>query len=203
MYILTNLTAADITQQLIKIGQQSHEIYDSFVCCILSHGYLDGIYGADSKPVTIADVAGIFKGSYCPSLIGKPKMFFIQTCRGHSLDVGDIENDGNNCNNSLCHSLPSEADFLFGYATPPGRVSFRSTEHGSWYISSLCQVLKDHAHQLDLLSMLTIVNKEVCKAYTAQGYKQCPAPVSLLRKQVWLVQDKSSLEDQQYYSYSA
>jgi len=187
---LTNLSAADITHQLMKIALQNHENYDSFVCCILSHGYLDGIYGSDSKPVAIADVANIFKGSYCPSLVGKPKLFFIQACRGKSTDAGIMENDGKNVfNDSLHHSLPSEADFLFGYATPPGKVSFRSPEHGSWYISCLCRVLQNNAHQLDLLSMLTIVNKEVCQAYSSEGDKQCPAPVSLLRKQVWFFDD--------------
>jgi len=174
----------------MKIALQSHENYDSFVCCILSHGYLNGVYGSDCRPVAIADLANIFKGSYCPSLVNKPKLFFIQACRGDSTDAGIMENDGKNVfNDSLRHSLPSEADFLFGYATPPGKVSFRSPEHGSWFISSLCQGLQDKACQLDLLSMLTIVNKEVCQAYTCQGYKQCPAPVSLLRKKVWFMDD--------------
>ena len=185
--ILRNLSAADLIGQLRKIAIQNHENYDSFVCCILSHGYLDFVYGIDGKPVRIAEAANLFKGSYCPTLIGKPKLFFIQACRGFNPDVGDIENDGSN--DSFCNSLPTEANFLFGYATPPGRVSFRSTKHGSWYISSLCQVLQNNAHQLDLVSMLTIVNDEVCQAYTSQGYKQCPAPVNLLCKQVWFFED--------------
>jgi len=191
--IFRNLLTSDITRELMAIALESHKNYDSFVCCILSHGYCDGIYGADSEQVTISDIANIFKGSYCKDLVEKPKLFFIQACRGQITDTGVVEEDGRgNSDDSLYHSLPSEADFLFGYATPPGRVSFRSTEHGSWYISSLCQVLKDHAHQLDLLSMLTIVNKEVCKAYTSQGHKQCPAPVSQLRKQVWFFEMPNS-----------
>ena len=183
--VLKNLSASDITRELMHISLKSHEGCDSFVCCILSHGYLDGVYGADSERVTISDIANIFKGSYCRDLVDKPKMFFIQACRGQITDPG-VEKDGNgDFDDSLHHSLPSEADYVFGYATPPGKVSFRSPEHGSWYISSLCQVLQENAHKLDLLSMLTIVNEKVCKAYTSQGYKQCPAPVSLLRKQVW------------------
>ena len=185
--VLRNLPASDITRELMRISLESHKNYDSFVCCILSHGYLDGVYGADSDRVTFSDIANIFKGSYCRDLVDKPKLFFIQACRGQDTDTGVIKEDefSEIDGNLLHHSLPNEADFLFGYATPPGKVSFRSIKHGSWYISSLCQVLQDNARQLDLSSMLTIVNKEVCKAYTSQGYKQCPAPVSLLRKQVW------------------
>lgn len=185
--ILRNLTASELTRQMMQIALQSHEKYDSFVCCILSHGYLDGVYGTDSKPVKINDLASLFKGTFCPSLANKPKLFFIQACRGDDEDKGvAVQKDANGASDdAFRHSLPSEADFLFGYATPPGNVSWRSPRYGSWYISKLCEVFVDYAPQQDLLSMLTIVNHKVSEAYTTQGFKQCPAPVTLLRKQVW------------------
>ena len=184
--VLRNLTASELTRQLMQIALMSHENYDSFVCCILSHGYLDGIYGTDSQPVKINDIASLFKGNFCPTLSNKPKLFFIQACRGEDEDKGvTVQKDARGDDDALRHSLPSEADFLFGYATPPGSVSWRSPRYGSWYISKLCEVLVDNAPQQDLLSMLTMVNSKVSEAYTTQGYKQCPAPVTLLRKQVW------------------
>ena len=185
--ILRNLTASELTRQLMQIALQNHEKYDSFVCCILSHGYLDGIYGTDSQPVKINDIASLFKASFCPTLSAKPKLFFIESCRGDDEDRGvpvQIDARGD-VDDVLRHSLPSEADFLFGYATPSGNISWRNPRYGSWYISKLCEVLVDNSPQQDLLSMLTLVNSKVSKAYTNQGYKQCPAPVSLLRKQVW------------------
>ena len=42
-------------------------------------------------------------------------------------------------------TLPNEADFLLGYATMPGYVSYRSRSSGSWYISKLAEVLQKHA----------------------------------------------------------
>ena len=185
--ILKNLTASELTRQLMQIALQNHEKYDSFVCCILSHGYLDGVYGTDSKPVKINDIASLFKGNFCPTLAEKPKLFFIQACRGDDEDRGVVvqKDARGDSDDAIRHSLPSEADFLFGYATPPGNVSWRSPRYGSWYISKLCEVFVDYAPQQDLLSMLTIVNHKVSEAYTTQGYKQCPAPVTLLRKQVW------------------
>jgi len=184
--ILRNLTASELTRQLMQIALQSHENYDSFVCCILSHGYLDGIYGTDSQPVKINDIASLFKGNFCPTLSNKPKLFFIQACRGEDEDKGiTVQADARGDDDALRHALPSEADFLFGYATPPGNVSWRSPRYGSWYISKLCEVLVDNAPNQDLLGMLTMVNSKVSEAYTTQGYKQCPAPVTLLRKQVW------------------
>ena len=191
--ILKNLTASELTRQLMQIALQNHENYDSFVCCILSHGYLDGVYGTDSKPVKINDIASLFKGNFCPTLADKPKLFFIQACRGDDEDKGVVvqKDAKGDSDDALRHSLPSEADFLFGYATPPGNVSWRSPRYGSWYISKLCEVFVDYAPQQDLLSMLTIVNHKVSEAYTTQGYKQCPAPVTLLRKQVWFFGNSS------------
>jgi hypothetical protein len=40
--------------------------------------------------------------------------------------------------------IPNEADFLIGFATAAGYVSYRKKE-GSLYIQSLCDVLKTHA----------------------------------------------------------
>lgn len=192
VYVLKNCTASELVDELKKIASLNHEKYDSFVCCILSHGCLDGVYGADSKPVNVLkDIVRLFEGRHCPTLAGKPKMFFIQACRGDDEDQGvflddEIEKDGKYDNkDGFCNSLPNDTDFLLGYATPPGKVSWRSQQFGTWYISVLHQVFYDCALHRDLLSMLTIVNREVSKAYTSQGYKQCPAPVTLLRKQVW------------------
>ena len=187
--IFRNLTASQITHELMQIAVQSHENYDSFVCCILSHGDLGVVFGIDNQAVKISDLANVFKGSSCESLYNKPKLFFIQACRGGDQDQGVIvQRDG-----GIRNSLPRDVDFLFSYATPPGNVSWRSPRYGTWYVSSLCQVFVDNAPQKDLLSMLTMVNSKVADAYTNEGFKQCPAPVNQLRKQVWFFGNSNNL----------
>ncbi|XP_065917252.1 caspase-3-like [Dysidea avara] len=182
--VLKNLKASELLQQLMQIALHSHENYDSFVCCILSHGNVGGIYGTDGELVEFSEIFKLFQGkNYCPSLVGKPKLFFIQACRGDAEDEGASEQqiDGPD----KIKNVPIEADFLFGYASPPGYASFRSPKHGSWYISKLCEVLMDNAAQQDLLTMLTTVTDKVSEGCTTKGHKQCPAPDSRLRKQVW------------------
>ena len=181
--ILKNLTAQALTRQLMQIALQSHENYDSFVCCILSHGYGDGVYGTDWEQVEFREIFKLFQGNFCPTLLNKPKLFFIQACRGRLKDTGASEQkDGPE---STGKSPPIEADFLFGYASPPGYASWRSPKYGSWYISTLCEVLVDNSTKQDLLSMLTMVTDKVSGGCTDKGYKQCPVPDSRLRKQVW------------------
>ena len=44
-------------------------------------------------------------------------------------------------------TIPNEADFLLSYATLPGYVSYRSSTHGSWYITKLVEMLDIHANR--------------------------------------------------------
>ena len=42
-------------------------------------------------------------------------------------------------------TIPNEADFVLGYATVPGFVSYRSKTQGSWYITALVRALDKYA----------------------------------------------------------
>ncbi len=55
---------------------------DSFVCCILTHGESGRVIGADSRSVLIETLTESLCASSCPFLKGKPKIFFVQACRG-------------------------------------------------------------------------------------------------------------------------
>jgi len=180
--VLKNLKASEITKEMMQIALQSHENYDSFVCCILSHGKLDYVYGTDGELVKLNEIVKLFQGNFCPSLVSKPKLFFVQACRGKDKDKGIQRDNGPEKVNS---SLPIEADFLLSYSSPPEYASLRSTKCGSWYICKLCEVLVDYSTQQDLLSMLTMVTNKVSDCCSDEGYKQCPDPNSRLRKQVW------------------
>jgi len=43
----------------------------------------------------------------------------------------------------------------------PGFYSWRNTTNGSWFIQAICSVLQQHHHKKDLLSMMTMVAREV------------------------------------------
>ena len=182
--VLKNLKASDFTHELMQVALLNHENYDSFVCCILTHGKLGSIYGTDGELVNFNDIVKLFQGNFCPSLVNKPKLFFVQACRGKNPDKG-VSEQKDNGPEKVNNSLPIEADFLLGYSSPPGYALLRSTEHGSWYISKLCEVLVDNSTQQDLLSMLTMVTNKVSDGCSDEGHKQCPVPNSRLRKQVW------------------
>lgn len=143
-------TASEIRAILRDFQSMDHESKDCFICCILSHGDKGIIYGTDGKEASIRELTSYFTGSKCPSLAGKPKVFFIQACQGDNFQKAvpvetDLEKDNYLDIDSLPQKnyIPDEADFLLGMATVKYCVSYRDPMQGTWYIQSLCQSLKE------------------------------------------------------------
>ncbi|ESO93559.1 hypothetical protein LOTGIDRAFT_53303, partial [Lottia gigantea] len=188
VYVHNDLKAVEMVQILTRYSQEDHELFDCFVCVILSHGTRDYIYGANCEPVPIRTLADPLKNLSCPGLCGKPKLFFIQACQGQDkqhdvVRVDDLDEDAPP-NGEV---IPNEQDFLIGMATIPGFVSYRSKTSGSWFIIKLCEALQKFAKYWDILHILTYVNSEVGKANAdidGVRYKQSPGPLYTLRKRL-------------------
>ncbi|XP_077790367.1 caspase-3 isoform X1 [Podarcis muralis] len=180
-----DLTCKQIIEVLHNAAKDDHNKRSSFVCVLLSHGEDGLIYGTDG-PLELKMLTSLFRGDRCKSLAGKPKLFFIQACRGTDLDSG-IETDSGT-DESTCQKIPVEADFLYAYSTAPGYYSWRNSSDGSWFIQSLCGMLKQHATKLELMQILTRVNRKVAEfsSYSNRpdfhGKKQIPCIVSMLTK---------------------
>ncbi|KAJ8321053.1 hypothetical protein KUTeg_002640 [Tegillarca granosa] len=191
-----NLQDFEMVRFLVEVSLNTdHSQFDSFVCCILSHGALGNVYGTNGRLVRIQTLTSCFQSQRCPSLAGKPKLFFIQACQGREKQRGiEIETDAaRDCYDTETDAgnremIPDEADFVLGYATVPGYVSYRSRSQGSWYINKLVEMLDKYASRYDLLSILVKVNEEVGRANAnIEGgrFKQIPAPLVTLRKKLF------------------
>ena len=169
--------------------RRDHSKYDSFICCILSHGEEGKIYGSDSEIVAMKDLVKKLSGESCKLLANKPKIFFVQACQEKGRDKGTrvasdsdkprVEEDSNPI------LIPDEADFYFGYAAPPGKVAWRDLDHGSWYVSELCRALCSHATYADLHHMVQEVHDKIGTDYKNEGFKQAPEATTRLRKDVY------------------
>ncbi|XP_052422168.1 caspase-8 [Carassius gibelio] len=188
-----NCDRHQILQVLRDLAARDHTSADCVVCCVLSHGKIEGILGVDGKIVTYRELIETLSPSQCPSLFEKPKLFFIQACRGANdqpaalpqifpddevMPVSDaaVPRD----------SIPEMADYLFAMSTVPNYVSYRDKDHGTWFIQSLCDSLKMQVPRgIDLLSILTQVNSDVSKKTDKSGLKkQMPQPEFTLTKRV-------------------
>lgn len=153
---------------------------------VLSHGN-DGILkGTDSESIVIEDFIAPIKS--CETLVGKPKIFIFQACRGHKLDSGmkPVGGSTESPPPPRVQLIPAEADFLYAYSTVQGYVSRRNSARGSWFVHALHKMIKKHGVNLDFVSLLTRVNREV--AYKLAAEKQVPSIVSMLTKDIYFTE---------------
>ncbi len=61
----------------VSVSEEDHSDSSCFACILLSHGEEGMIYGTD-EAMPIKSMTSLFKGDMCKSLVGKPKLFFIQ-----------------------------------------------------------------------------------------------------------------------------
>ena len=181
-----NLTAAEITRKMKTIADRDHMAYDSFICCIIGCGTEEGVYGCDGEVAPLQEVVASLKGSSCPTLVGKPKIFFFQLDQGDAVDEGaqtlvkSLETDA-----PTGETVPSEADFFFVYAAVTGYQVY-SDNLGSYFIRTLTDVITEKAQLLHLADMLTEVSHRMAQMASKGGTGlQLPQVVSQLRKQVW------------------
>ncbi|XP_020024141.2 caspase-8 isoform X2 [Castor canadensis] len=189
-----NSTAKEIYEVLQSYQTMDHNNKDCFVCCILSHGDKGIVYGTDGKQASIYELTSYFTGSKCPSLAGKPKVFFIQACQGenyHQAIPIDTDSEQDTYlemdSSSQKRYIPDEADFLLGMATVTNCVSYRDPLRGTWFIQSLCRSLKERCPLGDdILTILTEVNYEVSNKDDWKNMgKQMPQPTFTLRKKLF------------------
>lgn len=186
-----DLSRREMLQELAILASQFSSEDDCFVCCILTHGENGSLYSVDGGKIPVDDVLDFFRGDRCANLAGKPKLFFIQACRGDRVDKGvpvDMADSG-----GPTWRIPTHADFLVAYSTVPGFCAWRNRTQGSWFVQALCCVLQERSELEDMASMLTVVCRLVAfnyESYTPEnpaldGSKQVPCVTSTLTRRVY------------------
>ncbi|XP_069834606.1 caspase-6 [Dendropsophus ebraccatus] len=199
-----NLKAVEILDKVHEAATSDHNDADCFLCVFLSHGEDNHVFAYDAK-IEIQRLTYLFKGDNCQSLVGKPKIFIIQACRGAQHDVPVIPTDCVDSREEVSdvnttevdaasvYTLPAGADFIMCYSVAEGYYSHRETINGSWYIQDLCEALKKYGKELEFTELLTLVNRKVslrsvenCLDREAIGKKQVPCFASMLTKKLYL-----------------
>ncbi|NXA70334.1 CASP6 protein, partial [Mohoua ochrocephala] len=200
--LFDDLKAEDVMQKISEASADDHSNADCFVCVFLSHGEDDHIYAYDAD-IKIQTITDMFRGDKCQSLVGKPKIFIIQACRGDKHDNPVIAYDGTDSSSEspvnetevdaagIC-TLPAGADFIMCYSVAQGYYSYRDIMNGSWYIQDLCETLRKHGSSLEFTELLTLVNRKVsyrrvdsCRDIKILGKKQIPCFASMLTKKLY------------------
>ncbi|XP_053195981.1 caspase-6-like [Scomber japonicus] len=205
--VYENYKKEKVWNKICEASEADHSDADCFLLIFLSHGEQDHVFAFDDK-ISIPDITALFKGDKCKSLVGKPKIFVLQACRGDKHDdpvtpANNDDVDSHLMTNQVVvdahaiHTLPAGADFIMCYSVAEGYYSHRETINGSWYIQDLCDVLKKFGSSLEFTELLTLVNRKVsmrsvgnCNDRSAIGKKQVPCFASMLTKKLYFRQNK-------------
>lgn len=178
---------------LEKTSKEDHSENDCLVVALMSHGDKGILYAMDQTyPVDL--LWENFLGDKCPTLIGKPKLFFIQACRGEQVDPGVTFSrdsvDSGSSRDQVNFTIPKTADLLVMYSTYEGHYAWRNPDFGSWFIQAICMELTENGKDRDLLTLLTGVSRRVAYNFKSNvpgdvsldAMKQMPCIVSMLTK---------------------
>ncbi|XP_050345157.1 caspase-1-like isoform X1 [Nymphalis io] len=189
--ILHNLKSGDVNKYLQQTAEMDHTDNDCLFISVLTHGEMGMLYAKDTH-YKADNLWYYFTADKCPTLAGKPKLFFIQACQGDKLDGGitlsnRTETDGSS---SASYRIPTHADFLIVFSTVPGYYSWRNTTRGSWFMQALCEELRYSGTERDILTLLTFVAQKVALDFesntpdmlTMHQQKQVPCITSMLTR---------------------
>ncbi|KAK2580025.1 hypothetical protein KPH14_012314 [Odynerus spinipes] len=192
--IYTDSTTTTISKVLRNAAAEDHTDADCLIVTVMSHGESSLLYSADGLyPVDMLWTP--FTADRSPTLAGKPKLFFIQACRGDQLDDGvkimqvRDETDSRACS----YSIPTFADIMVAYSTLDGFYSWRNPDDGSWFIQAICEEFNINGRTRDLLTLMTFVNRRVAINYQSyvphrssfHAKKQIPSVVTMLTRLVY------------------
>jgi caspase 7 len=161
-------------------GNHSNE--DFFFCVIMSHGNrvkgVDYITGSDNVDVSLDELIKPIKE--CASLVDKPKMFFVQACRGEAkFENANFQSltdatqaieeykrnnfvlDNTNNREVTTQSKKFNSDYLIFYSTTRGFVSLRDPINGTPFVRAICKVFTKSIKKASLMDMITDITNEI------------------------------------------
>ncbi|XP_071476206.1 uncharacterized protein [Diadema antillarum] len=181
---------------ILRINAEGAHRHSSAAVFVMTHGRQDGILGTDENVVTIKEIMARLSGKRCPALIDKPKMVFIQACRGSNVqesafdgmvydenikprasgdgdaittdNSANIQYDGHETDQPLVtDGIPDNSDIYVAFATSDGYFSIRHKEKGTWFVQAICEEFLAGSHVDDLDTMMESVTRRVT-SLTAQ-----------------------------------
>ncbi|XP_029176397.1 caspase-like isoform X4 [Nylanderia fulva] len=150
------------------IANEDHSGNDCLMIVILYYGTCE--YVCSREICEIERFCNHFTAGKCPTLFGKPKLFFIQICQfGEHVERVHLVEDNPN---GLSDSFRIEADFLFVFTFIIDCPYWLVNRH-TLFMENLCAQLTTNDTNCSLLTLLTLVCQLITKIVKLGFVKNC------------------------------
>ncbi|NXK58217.1 CFLAR regulator, partial [Sylvietta virens] len=162
------LNMNSMNQTLLEVARwQKHRNCDSFICVLVSRGNSQSIFCTDHafSGFPLEQIKKYFTADSCPGLLGKPKLFFIQSYvvpENEQECTSLLEVDGNSEIISAKVTIPYAADIFWSHCKVDVSTLERSPTSSSYYLRCLAELLRNpYKRKLCILSIHMELNKKV------------------------------------------
>lgn len=174
----------EVAQELSKASDDGLK-YSALIVCVSSHGNLiedeDGVFyeiiHAQDRFYYKSDLWSHFKDK--EDWKGKPKLFFIQACRGEDATAGVV------LSHDACvseeeatpvFSEPKYPDLFIMNASQQGTVSWKCNNGDSLFIDALVTIFSEKSSKWDLVSMAVEISDRVARDHEVCTMMPPPNP---------------------------
>jgi chaperonin cofactor prefoldin len=155
-------TAEEMRKSIRDMVKYDYKNVGSLLVFIMSHGVEGKILATNEEEIYLTDFINPFKN--VQSLKNKPKLFFVNACRGKGyvpIHDGVASDEQTSSDLHEAAKTPIDADFLFAYSTVANYYSIRNLTDGSWFIQILCDTIERFKSTKDIGQILVKVNNGV------------------------------------------
>ncbi|KAK3853062.1 hypothetical protein Pcinc_040380 [Petrolisthes cinctipes] len=150
-----NLSNEDTREMMksIRNGKRLKDV-DALIFFFLSHGkdpYT--FYTNDKIEMNLFNIRYMFTDRRCPAMSSKPKIFFMNYCRGEGQELERREVD------TSSHDTPN--DMVTVHAAAEGIMAYRTSARGTHFVEYLCQVLRSYSRSHELREIYNMVRDEM------------------------------------------
>ncbi|NXH56114.1 CFLAR regulator, partial [Rhabdornis inornatus] len=162
------LNINSMNQTLLEVARwQKHRNCDSFICILVSRGNSQSIFCTDHtfSGFPLEQIKKYFTADSCPGLLGKPKLFFIQSYVVPETEqecTSLLEVDGKGENISAEVTIPHAADIFWSHCKVDVSTLEQSPTSPSYYLRCLAELLRNpYKRKLCILAIHMELNKKV------------------------------------------
>ncbi|NWZ61387.1 CFLAR regulator, partial [Acrocephalus arundinaceus] len=162
------LNKSSMNETLHEVARwQKHRNCDSFVCILVSRGNSQSIFCTDHtfSGFPLEQIKKYFTADSCPGLLGKPKLFFIQSYvvpENEQECTSLLEVDGNDEQIDAKVTIPHAADIFWSHCKVDVSTLEQSPTSSSYYLRCLAELLRNpYKRKLCVLSIHMELNKKI------------------------------------------